>query len=57
MLLVDNFLGVGVVKYYDGIGKERFLLKIVSWGKTYYVNYNEYAQNLSFSTNIISYEI
>lgn len=36
----------------DGINYE-YILKVVSWGTIYYINYDEYADHLSYPTNIL----
>ncbi|MCR4651942.1 MAG: hypothetical protein K5662_09360 [Lachnospiraceae bacterium] len=45
---------VGYSKYLrdDGINYE-YVLKVVSWGKIYYINYDEYADNLSYFSNVL----
>ncbi len=46
---------VGYQKYIDETSMDyHYILKVVSWGDVYYVNYDEYAQKLSYVTNILS---
>lgn len=46
---------VGYRKYIDGSSMDyHYILKVVSWGEVYYVNYDEYMQKLSYVTNILS---
>ncbi|MBQ3601352.1 MAG: VWA domain-containing protein [Lachnospiraceae bacterium] len=46
---------VGVYKYRDiSTFEEEYILKVVSWGDIYYINYNKYAEKLSYVTNILS---
>lgn len=35
-------------------GNYRYILKVVSWGKIYYINYDEYAEKLDYASNILS---
>lgn len=44
---------VGYVKYLDDSGNYHYLLKIESWGNIYYIDYDEYADALSYVTNIL----
>ena len=45
---------IGYSKYLkdDGIGYS-YVLEVVSWGKIYYINYDEYAEKLSWFSNIL----
>lgn len=46
---------VGYQKYIDDTSMDyHYILKVVSWGEVYYVNYDEYMQKLSYVTNILS---
>lgn len=46
---------VGYQKYIDDTSMDyHYILKVVSLGDVYYVNYDEYAQKLSYVTNILS---
>lgn len=36
----------------DGINYE-YVLKVVSWGKIYYINYDKYSDNLSYFSNVL----
>lgn len=46
---------VGYQKYIDDTSMDyHYILKVVSWGDVYYVNYDEYMQKLSYVTNILS---
>lgn len=46
---------VGYQKYIDETSMDyHYILKVVSLGDVYYVNYDEYAQKLSYVTNILS---
>lgn len=35
-------------------GNYRYILKVVSWGMIYYINYDEYAEKLDYASNILS---
>lgn len=46
---------IGLLKY----GREedanpKYILKVVSWGRVYYIDYDEYADKLSYFSNILS---
>ncbi len=43
---------IGLLKY-----REQYILKVVSWGNIYYIDYNEYAEKLSFFSNILTVEV
>ena len=45
---------IGYVKYLkdDGINYS-YILEVVSWGKIYYINYDEYAKKLNWFSNIL----
>ena len=45
---------IGYTKYlkYDGLSYS-YVLEVVSWGKIYYINYDEYAEKLSYFSNIL----
>ena len=45
---------IGYTKYlkYDGLSYS-YILEVVSWGKIYYINYDEYAEKLSYFSNIL----
>ncbi len=46
---------VGYVKYYDDY-EPKYLLKIETNGAYYYVNYDAYAEKLSWFSNILEYD-
>lgn len=45
---------IGYTRYlkYDGLSYS-YILEVVSWGKIYYINYDEYAEKLSYFSNIL----
>lgn len=46
---------IGLYGYPDGqSGNNRYILKVVSWGKVYYIDYDEYAEKLDYASNILS---
>ncbi|MCR5210584.1 MAG: hypothetical protein K6C99_10270 [Lachnospiraceae bacterium] len=45
---------IGYTKYWDEVTNEyKYILKIESWGKIYYINYDKYAESLSYYSNIL----
>ncbi len=45
---------IGIEKYLEESGiSYKYILKVVSWGNIYYVNYDEYAKKLSSFSNIL----
>lgn len=44
---------IGYVKYNDEGVAPKYLLKVVSWGRIYYIRYEEFAGGLSISQNIL----
>lgn len=38
----------------DTLADETYILKVVSWGTEYYINYDQYAEKLSYFNNILS---
>ena len=48
---------VGYVKY-DNCGMDfEYLLIVESWGKLFYLNYNEYAKLLGYRNNVLLYQV
>ena len=46
---------IGLSKYYEEETQNpKYLLKVVSWGNIYYIDYDEYADKLSYFSNILS---
>lgn len=46
---------IGLYGYPAGkSGNYRYILKVVSWGKIYYIDYDEYAEKLDYASNILS---
>lgn len=46
---------VGLYKYADKNPMNyKYILEVVSWGDVYYIDYDEYAEKLSYFTNILS---
>lgn len=46
---------IGLYKCMDkGTRDYRYILEVVSWGAIYYIDYDEYADNLSYFSNILS---
>ncbi len=46
-----------IIGYYKYLGKDdkncSYILKVVSWGEIYYINYDKYADKLSYFSNIL----
>lgn len=48
---------IGYSKYHDFNTKnDKYILKIVSWGSIYYVDYDEFKKQLGVFTNILEIE-
>lgn len=46
---------IGLYKFEDADAMEyKYILEVVSWGKIFYIDYNEYANKLSYFSNILS---
>lgn len=46
---------VGLYKYADKNPMDyKYILEVVSWGEIYYIDYDEYADKLSYVSNILS---
>ena len=45
---------IGYVEYYnDDQLSPKYLLKVVSWGRIYYIDYDEYSESISYFSNIL----
>ena len=44
---------IGYIKYINDDGEYDYLLKVVSWGKIYYVRYDDYSKGLNLTQNIL----
>ena len=46
---------IGLYKYWDEeIKRFEYILEVVSWGDVYYIGYDEYSDNISYFSNILT---
>ena len=45
---------IGYYKYYkENSNHYSYILRVVSWGKEYFINYDEYRENISYINNVL----
>ncbi len=50
----DHYMTIlGFIRYTKDNGENGYILKIISWGDIYYINYDQYSEKLGLFTNIL----